>query len=342
MINPLRRRQLAAHHTGTHIIFAACRNVLGPHIWQNGAKKTTEIAHLDITHYKSLTKEEELEIENFANRIINKCSTINKSLMDKAEAEREHGFKLYQGGIVPGNTLRVVDIVGIDTEACCGTHCDSTAEVGWIKIQKTQRISDGIVRLYYVAHEKAIEKMNEEQGIMNDLCQTWGIDQTQILPTANRFFNEYKKLSAVTKKQDQQILNLTVKYILSSTEETKVFFVRSEQDSPTLYFSFLPQFAAKLKEQGKGAIFMGSQFVIGLIGSKDDATLVADIEAACKETSSKPVKAAVKNSVKFDFKIKGQKPVETKEILQFSITGADFNLDKIAEVLKNHKIQEME
>jgi len=336
-----RRRQLAAHHTGTHIVFAACRNVLGPHIWQNGAKKTTEVAHLDITHYKSLTKEEELAIENFANRIINGCTHISKSLMDKAEAEKEFGFKLYQGGIVPGNTLRVVNIEGIDTEACCGTHCDSTAEVGWIKIQKTQRISDGIVRLYYVAHEKAIEKMNEEQGIMNELCSTWGIDQSQILPTATRFFNEYKKLSAVTKKQDQQILNLTVKYILSSTEETKVFFVRSEQDSPTLYFSFLPQFADKLKAQGKGAIFMGSQFVIGIIGS-NDPTLVSDIEAACKETSSKPVKSAVKNSVKFDFKIKGQKPVETKDILQFSITGADFNMDKIAEVLKNHKIQEME
>jgi len=39
--------------------------------------------------------------------------------------------------VVPGNTLRVVDIAGIDTEACCGTHCDSTAEVGWIKITKT-------------------------------------------------------------------------------------------------------------------------------------------------------------------------------------------------------------
>lgn len=55
-IDPDRRRQLQAHHTATHIIFASCRKVLGPHIWQNGAKKTTEKAHLDITHYCSLTK----------------------------------------------------------------------------------------------------------------------------------------------------------------------------------------------------------------------------------------------------------------------------------------------
>ncbi len=69
-----RRKQLQAHHTGTHIVFASCRKVLGPHVWQNGAKKTSEIAHLDITHFASLTKEEERAIENQANRIINSCA----------------------------------------------------------------------------------------------------------------------------------------------------------------------------------------------------------------------------------------------------------------------------
>ena len=186
--------------------------------------------------------------------------------MDKAEAELKYGFHLYQGGVVPGNSLRVVNIEGIDTEACCGTHCDSTAEVGWIKIVKSQRISDGIVRLYYVAYEKAIAKMNEEQGIMNALCETWGVDQTQVLPTATRFFTEYKKLSTVTKQQDQKILNLQLKFILNSND-VSFHMIKSDADSPTLYFSFLPQFAAKLKEQNKGVVFIGSNFVLGLWGN---------------------------------------------------------------------------
>lgn len=92
-----------------------------------------------------------IAIENEANRIINSCAKINKSFMDKAEAEKQYGFHLYQGGVVPGNSLRVVNIVGVDTEACCGTHADNTAEVGWVRIIKSQRISDGVVRLYYVA-----------------------------------------------------------------------------------------------------------------------------------------------------------------------------------------------
>ena len=65
-----RRNTLRAFHTGTHIVYAAARRVLGPHIWQNGAKKTENYAHLDITHYSSISKEVELEIENEANKIV--------------------------------------------------------------------------------------------------------------------------------------------------------------------------------------------------------------------------------------------------------------------------------
>lgn len=188
-----------------------------------------------------------MEIENQANRIINGCSTITKSFMDKAEAEKLYGFHLYQGGVVPGNELRVVNIDGVDTEACCGTHCDSTAEVGWIKIVKSQRISDGIVRLYYVAEERAIQIMNKESNIMNALCQTWSVDTGDLEQTAMKFFSGYKRLSTETEKQAKQILNLQLKYLLSSNE-SKFFYHKSDHDAPTLYFSQLPAFAAKLKE----------------------------------------------------------------------------------------------
>lgn len=56
-INEERRSTLRSFHTGTHIVFAASRRILGPHIWQNGAKKTENYAHLDITHYSSITQD---------------------------------------------------------------------------------------------------------------------------------------------------------------------------------------------------------------------------------------------------------------------------------------------
>jgi alanyl-tRNA synthetase len=93
-IDIVRRRTLRNHHTATHIVFAACRQVLGPHVWQNGAKKTIENAHLDITHYSSLSKEKELEIENAANRIILQNKKINKSMMDKV-IQLQYIFNLF-------------------------------------------------------------------------------------------------------------------------------------------------------------------------------------------------------------------------------------------------------
>jgi hypothetical protein len=79
-----------------------------------------------------------------------------------------------------------------------------------------------------------------------------------------------------------------------------------------------------------------------MIGNTSQDALVTDIEAYCKEASKKPVKLNKKGDVKFDFKIKGQKPVVTKGVCQFNITGSDFNSDKIAEIMAKHGIVEMD
>lgn len=316
-IDETRRAQLRSNHTGTHIVFAACRQVLGPHVWQNGAKKTLEMAHLDITHYKSLTREQELLIENQANRIICQSTKINKYLMSKTDAEKEFGFSLYQGGIVPGNELRIVNIEGVDTEACCGTHCDNTSEVGWIKMINSRRISDGIVRLYYIANEKAMERMNKETMLLQDLCKLWGVDQSQIFTTAKRFFEEYKKLNAQTRKQDGDIINLQMKCVLSG--EASSLVITSEHSDPTVYFSNMGQYASAMKEKRKGVVFIGESFIFGLVGNKE----YVDIESLKEKLlETNPNGIEVKTQDKVSFKLKGQKkPTQTTDILQFVITG---------------------
>ena len=75
-IDEKRRNQLRWHHTATHVMHAASRKILGPHVWQQGAKKTPIMAHLDISHYQSLSNEEEQQIENEANDIVRRCINI--------------------------------------------------------------------------------------------------------------------------------------------------------------------------------------------------------------------------------------------------------------------------
>ena len=67
------------------------------------------------------------------------------------------------------------------------------------------------MRLYYITNEKAMHIMNKETILLQNLEKLWGIDQSQVLQTAKRFFDDYKRLTTVTKKQDAQILDLQVK-----------------------------------------------------------------------------------------------------------------------------------
>ena len=104
----------------------------------------------------------------------------------------------------------------------------------------------------------------------------------------------------------------------------------------------MPSYAAQLKEHGKGFVFFAPNFIFGLVGIKDCKALVSQLEACCKAASTKPVKSNVKNDVKFDFKIKGKKPVVTKDVCQFNITGAGFNQEQLVEILKQAAYVEIE
>ncbi|HPR42675.1 MAG TPA: alanine--tRNA ligase, partial [Candidatus Methanofastidiosa archaeon] len=187
-----RRMALTRHHTATHIINSAARQVLGNHIWQAGAEKTVEKARLDITHFSSLSDEEVERIELLANKIVLDDIPLSKTFMGRDEAERRYGFRIYQGGAVPGMVLRIVSIGDLDVEACGGTHCSRTSEVGPIKILRSEKIQDGIVRLEYAAGLEAIKSMQGDARILNDSCSVFRVDKKYLVGTCERFFAEWK------------------------------------------------------------------------------------------------------------------------------------------------------
>jgi len=243
---------------------------------------------------------------------------INKYFMDKAQAELQFGFRLYQGGIVPGNQLRVVHIEDTDVEACCGTHCDNTSEVGWIKMLRTTRIADGTVRLYYVAGERTIKKLNSETGILNKLTDLWGVSYNEIVPTAERIFKDFKSLTNTTKKQEQQILNLQTRYVIDNPESQRVIF-RSDEENPTIYFSYLGGAGQDLKERGKSLIYIGETFIYGVLGNPQ----VLNIDKLKEEVKRKNASANLKisNEIKHQ-NTATKKKVQVKDVVVFNYIGA--------------------
>ncbi|MGA1822793.1 MAG: alanine--tRNA ligase [Thermoplasmatota archaeon] len=200
-IDERRRRQLAQHHTSTHIINGVAKQILGNHIWQAGAEKTEQKGRLDITHYESLDRKQLNDIEAGANRIIRKGIEVESMILPRNEAESRFGFRLYQGGAVPGEELRVVRIDDLDTEACGGTHLRNTSEARRIIITGTKKIQDGIVRLEYVAGKRAEEIYGKDLRSLLRSMKLIGIEDPEVLDQASEdIFRVWKRLKKTSSK----------------------------------------------------------------------------------------------------------------------------------------------
>jgi alanyl-tRNA synthetase (EC 6.1.1.7) len=195
-----RRMSHACHHTATHIVNDAARKVLGDHVWQAGAQKFVDKARLDISHYKRISQEELDRIELIANRTVMENQRVTAEWMERVDAEKKYGFGLYQGGVPPGNIIRVLKVAD-DIEACGGTHCVSTGLVGPIKMLKTERIQDGVERIEYSAGLAAVRAMQEMESYLSQSADALRVRPEHLPSTIERFFNEWKEF----KKENQRL-----------------------------------------------------------------------------------------------------------------------------------------
>jgi alanyl-tRNA synthetase len=158
-----RRICLMRHHTGTHLVLGAARRVLGQHAWQAGAQKGVESSRIDISHYERITDEQAREIERLATEVALQDIPVESEWLPREKAEEAYGYRLYQGGVVPGRELRIIKIGDWDVEACGGTHCTRTGQIGTIKILHTERIQDGVERIIFAAGTQALRAFQEQE-----------------------------------------------------------------------------------------------------------------------------------------------------------------------------------
>lgn len=219
---------LARHHTATHIVNDAARKVLGKHIWQAGAQKFEDHSRLDLSHYKHISPEELKQIELLANRTVMENKRVITEWMPRIEAEQVYGFGLYQGGVPPGEKIRIVK-VGDDVEACGGTHCLSTGVIGPIKILKTERIQDGVERVEFAAGIAAVRAMQKMESLLVDSAKTLSVPPEHLPVSVERFFGEWKDLKKENERLKEDLARSRVYRMLGDASELAGLRVVSEQ-----------------------------------------------------------------------------------------------------------------
>ena len=214
-----RRYSLMKAHTATHIIMGAARRVLGEHVWQAGTQKGVETSRLNISHYKRLTFDEVKKIEELANQVIHHNIPVEIKWMTRTEAEKLYGFRLYQGGAVPGKEIRVVKIGDWEVEACGGTHVKNTGEIGFIKIVHTERVQDGVERLDYSIGIQALKAIQQKEELLLKTAEILETPIEKLPKTAKKILEELKE----TRRRERQLLKELAEKetgVLAVAEET--------------------------------------------------------------------------------------------------------------------------
>ncbi len=195
-----RRYSLMKAHTGTHLVNGAARRVLGEHVWQSGTQKGVETTRLDISHYRRLTPEEVHRIETLANEAVLANMTVETTWFPRNEAEARYGFRLYQGGAVPGKDIRVVKTGSWDVEACAGTHLKTTGEIGYVKILHTEKVQDGVERLVYSVGMQAVKAVQKQETLLWQVAETLNAPLEKLDKTAERLVKDLKEANVEKKK----------------------------------------------------------------------------------------------------------------------------------------------
>ncbi|MDS0282363.1 alanine--tRNA ligase [Haloarcula onubensis] len=190
-VDATRRKRLMQHHTATHIVVHAARQVLGEHVRQAGAQKGVDSSRIDVRHYDSVSREQVKEIESLANDLVQDNVPVTQQWPDRNEAEAKHGFDLYQGGIPAGEQIRLIQVAD-DIQACGGTHVARTGDIGIIKLLNTERVQDGVIRLTFAAGDAAIEATHRTEDALYEAADTLDVAPEDVPETAARFFDEWK------------------------------------------------------------------------------------------------------------------------------------------------------
>jgi alanyl-tRNA synthetase len=224
-----RRSSLMTHHTGTHILLGAMRRVLGNHIWQQGVQKGVERTRLDVSHFRRIELNELRKIERLANDIVRENRPVYTMWMDRNEAEQKYGFDLYQGGVVPGKRVRVVDIEGWNTQACAGTHYTKTGEVGFIKIIRTERIQDGIERIEFATGDAALKYVQGQEGQLWHAAGILKVPPEKVASATEQLFNEWKEMRKEIERLQRRAAEQQISELRSKVREVRNVHVLCEE-----------------------------------------------------------------------------------------------------------------
>jgi alanyl-tRNA synthetase len=171
-VDPARRQQIAIHHTATHMLHAALREVLGPHVKQAGSRVGPDKLRFDFNHFSALSAEELQKVEHAVNEKIRENIPVSGQTQSYEEAIQAGAMAIFEEKY--GDMVRVVSMGDFSRELCGGTHLRSSGEIGIFKITGESSISSGIRRIEALAGEAAYLFLEKNLAVFHQVLGHFG------------------------------------------------------------------------------------------------------------------------------------------------------------------------
>ena len=205
-----RRQGLRRHHTGTHLLHAALRRILGTHVTQAGSLVAPDHLRFDFSHGASLKDRDVEQIEELVNEQVQANVPVTHSEMDLDEALRMGAMALF--GEKYGNRVRVIKIGDFSTELCGGTHLDQTGEIGLLKIAAEGAVASGVRRVEAVAGPAALESVARKEAALREAAELLKIGPLEVPRRLQKLLEEQRAL-------EKQLADLEARLARSRAED---------------------------------------------------------------------------------------------------------------------------
>jgi alanyl-tRNA synthetase len=186
------RRATMRNHTGTHLLHAALRQVLGAHVKQAGSVVEPARLRFDFTHYAPVAPEELAEIERLANEAILRDMPVSIQQMEIEKALETGAMALF--GEKYGDRVRVVAVGDFSRELCGGTHVRHAGEIGLLKVVSEGSIASGVRRVEALTGSGALERFQHTAASVQQAASLLRTSEHELLEQIEKLLAQQKAL----------------------------------------------------------------------------------------------------------------------------------------------------
>jgi alanyl-tRNA synthetase len=192
-VDPEKRSAIMKNHTGTHLLQAALRSILGHHVEQAGSYVGSDRLRFDFTHFAALTDEEVATVERMINKWVQQSVAVSVTTMSVEEAKNSGAMALFEEKYK--GEVRVVTVGDISKELCAGTHLHNIGEIGLFKIVSSSSTAAGIRRIEATTGDASYQQVLENENILKELKVSFKTsDNAELKDKINKMVKEFKEL----------------------------------------------------------------------------------------------------------------------------------------------------